>query len=79
MVPVDESDPLMLAIRPPSDESPEARAQRLAEEAEAKKVSDQIDEEIKVDNKKRKARAKREVKVLLLGTLAVAYFGLDHP
>ncbi|KAG8916116.1 hypothetical protein FRC00_000575, partial [Tulasnella sp. 408] len=48
-------------------ETPQQRDARLAEEAAAKKISDDIDEQIRAESKKRKARAKREIKVLLLG------------
>ncbi|KAG8902846.1 hypothetical protein FRC01_009452, partial [Tulasnella sp. 417] len=62
-----DEDPLALAIRPPADETPQQREARLAEEAAAKKISDDIDEQIRAESKRRKARAKREIKVLLLG------------
>ncbi|KAG8942591.1 hypothetical protein FRC04_003578 [Tulasnella sp. 424] len=61
-----DEDPLALAIRPPADETPQQREARLAEEAAAKKISDDIDEQIRAESKRRKARAKREIKVLLL-------------
>lgn len=62
-----EDDPLALAMRPPAHETPEERSARLAEEAAAKKVSDEIDAVIAADNKRRKARAKKEIRLLLLG------------
>ncbi|KAG8892588.1 hypothetical protein FRB99_002608, partial [Tulasnella sp. 403] len=63
---ITDDDPLAAAIRPPANETPEQRAQRLEDEAAAKKVSDDIDEMLRAEAKKRKARAKKEVKVLLL-------------
>ncbi|KAI0263033.1 guanine nucleotide binding protein, alpha subunit [Gloeopeniophorella convolvens] len=58
-------DPLAAALRPPPDESPEARAFRIAREEEAARVSQAIDEAIRAErqaNKKNKI-----VRVLLLG------------
>ncbi|TFK72359.1 G-alpha-domain-containing protein [Pluteus cervinus] len=62
---VDE-DPLTLALAPPAGETPEQRQVREAAEAEAKRRSDEIDEQIKreKDGEKRK---KKPVKLLLLG------------
>jgi len=59
-------DPLSLAIAPPADESEEDRKERLKSEAEAKRISDSIDEEIRQERivwKKNKAL----FKLLLLG------------
>jgi guanine nucleotide-binding protein subunit alpha len=59
------SDPISAALRPPSNESPTDRERRLKAEADAKKISDDIDEMIKAEkNGKRKEKA---IKVLLLG------------
>jgi hypothetical protein len=59
-------DPLSAAMAPPPGETSEQRAGRLRKEAEAKRVSDAIDEELKAERaalkKKRKA-----IKILLLG------------
>jgi guanine nucleotide-binding protein subunit alpha len=60
------SDPLSKALQPPPDESPAARDRRLKREAEAKKVSDDIDEMIKHDRAQLK-KQKQAVKILLLG------------
>lgn len=58
-------DPLDAALRPPIDETPEEKVQRLAQEAEARRVSHEIDEDIK---RERTLRKKRQiVKLLLLG------------
>lgn len=61
-----EEDPLTLAIAPPSNETPEERQAREAAEREARRISDEIDEQL---NKERVAlkRRKRPIKVLLLG------------
>lgn len=59
------SDPLDAALRPPFDESPEEKVRRLAQEAEARRISQEIDDDIK---RERTLRKKRQiVKLLLLG------------
>lgn len=59
------NDPLTAALAPPPNESPQARERRLREEAEAQRVSDDIDETIRAE---RSALKKRKVmKMLLLG------------
>ncbi|KAI0056631.1 G-alpha-domain-containing protein [Artomyces pyxidatus] len=60
-----DDDPLAAAMRPPPDESPEARALRLAQEADARRVSQEIDEAIRLERQRNKK--KRIVRVLLLG------------
>ncbi|KAH9852509.1 G-alpha-domain-containing protein [Lenzites betulinus] len=63
---VTEGDPLAKVMAPPPNESEEERQARLAAEAEAKRISDAIDEELQ-----RQAKAERRgptpVKILLLG------------
>ena len=59
------SDPLTLAAMPPSNETPTERERRLKEEAEAKRVSDAIDAQLKEERLQQKRQ--KEVKVLLLG------------
>ncbi|KAL9710697.1 hypothetical protein Ac2012v2_006235 [Leucoagaricus gongylophorus] len=61
-----DDDPLTLALQPPPDETPEQRQVREAAEAEAKRVSDEIDEQIKRERENER-RKKRPVKLLLLG------------
>ena len=62
---IDERDPFSFMTAPPSNESPEEMAIREKVEAEAKKISEQIDESI---NQERSAlKKKRHIKVLLLG------------
>lgn len=55
-------DPLAVLMLPSPTETPEERESRLREEDEAKRVSDEIDEEL---NKARKVG--KAVKILLLG------------
>lgn len=61
-----EQDPLTLAAAPPPDETPAQRIAREKAELEARRVSDEIDEQIKAERLAVKRR-KRPVKVLLLG------------
>ena len=61
----DSADPLSRALEPPANETSEQRAVRRAKEAEARGVSDRIDEQIKSE-KQANSRSK-EVKVLMLG------------
>lgn len=61
-----EEDPLTLAIAPPPDETPEQRHAREIAEVEARKVSDEIDEQLKREREGEK-RKKKPVKLLLLG------------
>lgn len=61
-----DDDPLTLALMPPPDETLEQRQAREAAEAEAKRVSDEIDEQIKRERENER-RKRRPVKLLLLG------------
>jgi guanine nucleotide-binding protein alpha-1 subunit len=61
-----DNDPLAAAIAPPKNESNAARVVRLRAEAEARRVSDEIDEQLKQDRAARR-RQRPCVKVLLLG------------
>ncbi|TFK28492.1 G-alpha-domain-containing protein [Coprinopsis marcescibilis] len=58
-------DPLDEVLRPPPDETPEQRSIRLEREAEAKRISMEIDASIKAERQAR--RKKRIVRLLLLG------------
>lgn len=58
-------DPLDAILRPPIDESPEEKELRLAKEAEALRISHEIDEQIKREKVQRKK--KHLVRLLLLG------------
>lgn len=62
----DPMDPLSRALQPPPNETPELRAAREAREAEAKRVSDRIDEQIRSE-KQANSRNRAPVKVLMLG------------
>lgn len=61
----DSTDPLSQALRPPANETSEQRAVREAKEAEARRVSDRIDEQIK--SEKQASSRSKQVKVLMLG------------
>lgn len=61
-----DQDPFAIFIAPPLNETPEECVAREAREAEAKKVSDQIDEQLKRDRVALK-KQKNIVRVLLLG------------
>ena len=68
---VTEGDPLAYVMAPPPNESDEQKQARLAAEAEAKRISDAIDEEIQRQAKAEKS-ARRPVKILLLGACPTA-------
>lgn len=61
-----EEDPLTMAMRPPADETPEQQLAREQREADARRVSEAIDEQIGKE-KRALAKKKKPVKVLLLG------------
>lgn len=62
----DASDPLAVITAPPPNETPGERAAREEREAEARRISDQIDEELRAE--KAIVRKQEEmVKILLLG------------
>ena len=58
----DYGDPISALLRPPPGESDHERQLRLQREAEAKRISDSIDEELKAEEKRFKKR-KEDVKV----------------
>jgi polynucleotide 5'-kinase involved in rRNA processing len=58
-------DPLTRALQPPPDETPAEREERVRAEREAKRVSDEIDEELR--RERIALKKKRPVRVLLLG------------
>lgn len=60
------SDPLAKALLPPENETPDARELRIRREQEAKKVSDDIDEQIRQDRVALR-KQKQAIKILLLG------------
>ena len=59
-------DPLAVAIAPPPNETPEERTKRLQDEERARRVSEEIDEQLRQEKAALK-KQKRPVKVLLLG------------
>ncbi|KAF5325867.1 hypothetical protein D9611_000979 [Ephemerocybe angulata] len=61
-----EDDPLAAMTAPPRNETPEERQIREAAEAEAKKISDEIDERLRRERENDRKK-KRPVKLLLLG------------
>lgn len=63
-----EEDPLARVFAPPPDETPADRQARLHAEAEAKRISDAIDEELQQEAKASK-KGPRPMKMLLLGGL----------
>jgi len=60
-------DPLSALIAPPPNESQNDRLVRLRLEAEAKRVSDTIDEQIRTEREHMRKLKTTEVKLLLLG------------
>lgn len=72
-----EEDPLSLAIAPPPDETFEQRHARELAEAEARKVSDEIDEQLKRE-KEGERRKRKPVKLLLLGVFLSLPFRFTH-
>ncbi|VDB84811.1 unnamed protein product [Peniophora sp. CBMAI 1063] len=59
-------DPLTLALRPPETETEGERRIRLQKEAEAKRVSEQIDEQLRQD-KRQWDKQRQDIRLLLLG------------
>jgi guanine nucleotide-binding protein subunit alpha len=57
-----QDDPISAALRPPSSETPEEQGMRLQQEAEARRRSEKIDEELRLDRERLK-RSKSDVKV----------------
>ena len=62
------NDPFAAAFMPPPDETDNERAQRVHEEAEAARISQEIDESL-LEAKKFIEKRKKAIKVLLLGKL----------
>lgn len=73
---MDPGDPFSALMRPPPMESDEDRVVRLQREAEAKRISESIDEQIRLDRERYK-RSKEEVKVGTSATLSVRLRMLD--
>ena len=64
--PTSDMDPLVVATAPPPNETPEQRRVREATEAEAKRISDQIDEQIRSEMEQRNT-TRKPLKLLLVG------------
>jgi guanine nucleotide-binding protein alpha-1 subunit len=60
-------DPFAQITAPPVDETPEQRRIRERKEEEERRVSDEIDEALKVEREEIKAKRRNRLKVLLLG------------
>ncbi|KAI9463248.1 G-alpha-domain-containing protein [Lactarius psammicola] len=61
-----QDDPLSFALRPPDAETEIERRGRLKREADSKRISDIIDEQLKAD-KRNYEKSKQDVRLLLLG------------
>ncbi|EIW84234.1 guanine nucleotide-binding protein [Coniophora puteana RWD-64-598 SS2] len=59
-------DPLSLAMLPPESETDAERVARLQSESDARRISEQIDEELRIERERLK-KNKSDVKLLLLG------------
>ncbi|TCD65139.1 hypothetical protein EIP91_003032 [Steccherinum ochraceum] len=59
-------DPLAAVLRPSPGESPHDKELRLQREADAKRISDRIDEQLSIDRERYK-KSKQDVRLLLLG------------
>lgn len=72
-----QEDPLSSAIRPPDAETELERRARLQREAEAKRISDVIDEQLKVDRRIYE-KSKQDVRVCFSPTpsLSLSYLTL---
>ncbi|KAH9856561.1 G-protein alpha subunit [Lenzites betulinus] len=61
-----DGDPFSAFLRPPASETDHERVTRLQREADAKRISDSIDEEIKAD-RERMRKSRQDIRLLLLG------------
>jgi len=66
MVHIGMDDPLASLVAPPPNETPEAKQARERNEAEARRINDAIDEQIRQERNSLKKK-KKPVKVLLIG------------
>lgn len=57
-----QDDPISVALRPPESESDQDRQTRLQQEKEARRISEQIDEELRLERERLK-KSKNDVKV----------------
>jgi guanine nucleotide-binding protein subunit alpha len=70
-----QDDPLSFAIRPPDVETELDRRARLQREADAKRISDVIDEQLKID-RRNYDKSKQDVRVCYLLPIALSLFSL---
>jgi guanine nucleotide-binding protein alpha-1 subunit len=66
-MPTVDIDPLTRAMQPPKNETPEQKAVRLQAEAEATRISQLIDQQLKQERAQIKKEAENTHKILLLG------------
>ena len=78
-MPTVETDPFAAFLRPPPGETPTARAARERREAEAKRVSDKIDEDLRNERSALRRRRHNQVTVLLLGQSESGKYSLIIP
>jgi guanine nucleotide-binding protein alpha-1 subunit len=64
---IDRDDPFAIFHMPPPNETAEEKASRERSEAEAQRVSDRIDDKIKLEKAALKKQQRDLVRVLLLG------------
>lgn len=64
---IDKDDPFAIFLTPPQNETLQEKAQRERRETEAQRVSDRIDEKLKMEKAALKKKQRGLVKVLLLG------------
>lgn len=64
-------DPLSALMRPPPTETEREKRLRLEREADAKKVNDLIDDQIRADRERYK-KSKQDVKVILVSTTSAS-------
>ena len=62
----DSTDPLAVVTAPPPNETPDEKGAREEREAEAQRISDQIDDELRAEKVALK-KLEQIVKILLLG------------
>jgi guanine nucleotide-binding protein alpha-1 subunit len=70
-----DDDPLAKALAPPPGETEDQRVRRLRLEAEAKRISDEIDQQLREE--KAAMKKKKPIKVLLLGQSESGMFSLS--
>jgi guanine nucleotide-binding protein subunit alpha len=72
-----QDDPISEALRPPVTETEAERIARLSAEADAKRISDKIDEDLR-EERERLRRKKGDVKVCSLSTILALLCAYTH-